>query len=67
MFQRFFVFYGVQIGLCVDRRALLEMLVPEHLPFGWCPVEHHQTQARASVQCDVLTGESGEPGYRVIA
>ena len=73
MFERHFVAYGVQIGLRVDCRSLLDMLQQDpaglHLPFGWRAVEDHEPDASVSVRYEVLSGasEGACPSYRVYA
>jgi hypothetical protein len=67
MLDRHFVAYGVRISVRVDRRELLDAIEPQRLPIGWSPVEAHQPDAAASLQYDLLSGESGESLYRLYA
>jgi hypothetical protein len=74
IFERFFVAYGVRIGLRVTGPALLD--TPEQdfrrlqLPFGWRAVEGHEADDPVSVRYELRVGSwarGSPPPYRVYA
>ncbi len=73
IFERFFVAYGVRIGLRVNSRALLDILEQDpvrlHLPFGWRAVEDHEADDPVSIRYELRAGSStlGSPPYHVYA
>jgi hypothetical protein len=72
MSERYFVAHGVRIGLrigCPALQNLLEETERFHLPFGWRPIDGHESEAPVSVRYDLVTAESvgPRPPYRVYA
>jgi hypothetical protein len=73
--ERFFVAYGVRIGLRVTGPALLDTLEQDparlHLPCGWRTVEDHEADDPVSVRYELRAGSSARgsspPPYRVYA
>ena len=73
MYERYFVAYGVRIGVRIDPCVLPGTLeqnpLPLPLPFGWRAVEDDETSASVSMRYEILAGASGgaRPLYRVFA